>query len=298
MNSIIWHAITATAGTQQGLVTTAQVLQAGGTEDWIRWAVRAGRLVRIHRGVYAVAGSTSDDQALLAACLALGPTAAASHLAGVAVWGTAHVLPCLEVTTFDHQQRRLAGVTTHSSRLDRTDAVTTCRNLPVVVPALAVVQVARASHPDLVARVANDLVKRHVTTFDDVLAWIDRAHDGPRPNLRTLCERALAVGGHFDSPACRVICERLTRAGLTGFTLDYQVTDDDGVMLVDIAWPPPKVGIEYNGARDHDNPLARAKDARRRNRLAAAGWTMLQADRTMSPDDVVRWARGALAAAA
>lgn len=200
--------------------------------------------------------------------------------------------PCLEVTTFDHYRRRLPDVRTHWSRLDPSVAITSYQNLPVVVAPLSVVQIARDGDRYLVERVANDLVRRNVTTFAEILEWIDTARDGPRTHLRVLCVNALNVGGHFDSPTCRQLCLRLTMAGATGFRIDFQVADAQGVLLIDIAWPASKVGIEYNGAQYHDNALARANDGRRRNRLAAAGWTMLQADHTMSLDDVVHWGAG------
>jgi hypothetical protein len=106
----------------------------------------------------------------------------------------------------------------------------------------------------------------------------------------------LGLGGHDDSPAARGLCRGLTVAGLGPFEIDYQVTDEDGVMLVDVAWPPKMFGLEYNGRRDHDGRLARAADARRRMRLAALGWQILDVDCTMRLDDVVRWVRAALAA--
>ncbi|MGH9124892.1 MAG: type IV toxin-antitoxin system AbiEi family antitoxin domain-containing protein [Acidimicrobiales bacterium] len=294
---MLWSVIAAIAMTQHGLITRWQVLEAGGSDRWIQRCVQSGRLIRLRHGVYAIAGATSEHQALAAVCLSLGRMAAASHWAAVSHWGAEQVLPCLEVTTFDHYRRRLPDVRTHWSRLDPSVAITSYQNVPVVVAPLSVVQIARDGDRYLVERVANDLVRRNVTTFAEILEWIDTARDGPRTHLRALCVNALNVGGHFDSPTCRQLCLRLTMAGAAGFRIDFQVADAEGVLLIDIAWPASKVGIEYNGAQYHDNALARANDARRRNRLAAAGWTMLQADHTMSLDDVVRWALAALATA-
>jgi hypothetical protein len=192
----------------------------------------------------------------------------------------------------------LAGVITHRSRLDRTTAVFRHLDLPIVVPALAVVQVADTCHPVLVKSVANDLVKRHWTTFPAILEWIERVGDGRRQDLRDLCLRAIDVGGHFDSPPARALCAELTQAGAPPFQTDYQVKAAWGILLVDIAWPPLKVGIEYNGARDHaHNPLARRDDPRRHNRLTALGWSILHVDKGMSMSEIVDWALDTLAAA-
>src|SRR5579884_1390519 len=272
---MIWSVITAIAAKQAGLIARWQIIEAGGTDEAIRWALRQGRLIWVRRGVYAVTGSPEGDRALMAACLACGRTGAASHMAAAHAWGAEQIVDGLvQVSTFDRVHRRLPGVTIHRSRLDHDAATTKLDHLPVVVPGLAVVQCAKTCDAYLVARIANDLVKKNVTTFADILNWIAWAHDGPRPKLLRLCTNAMAVGGHYDSPACRELCQWLTKAGAIGYKLDYQVVDGEGVLLVDIAWVFCKVGIEYNGRRDHDNPLDRARDTRRRNRLAAAGWTM------------------------
>lgn len=55
-----------------------------------------------------------------------------------------------------------------------------------------------------------------------------------------------------------------------------------------------KVGLEYDGVADHDPLLARAHDARRRARLAALGWRMLDANSAVSYAEVVQWVLAAL----
>jgi hypothetical protein len=294
---MLWDVIRALTEIQYGLVTREQILDAGGTASWINWAVRTGRLKRVRQGVYAIAGVAPDHQPLMAACLAAGPSAAASHLAAAALWGAEQVKGGrLEITTFDNRDHRLPGVITHRSRLDPANATTAHHNVPIVVPALTVVQVAATCHPALVKGIAHDLVKRHWTDFPAILAWIDIVGDRGRRDLRDLCLRAINVGGHDDSPPARRLAESLRRAGVPKFELDYQVQTPDGVLRIDIAWPPIRVGLEYNGARDHETPLAQHDDARRRCRLAAMGWLMLDANRGMTDEEVVGWVVAALKA--
>jgi hypothetical protein len=245
-----------------------------------------------------MAGTSSEHQALMAACLAGGPMAAASHLAAAAFWGAEKVRgERLEITTFDSHFHRLPGVVTHRSTLDAQKAITRHRDLPIVVPALTVVQLAECCHPYLVKSVANDLVKRNWTDFRAILQWVDTVGDRRRQALRDMCLRALEVGGHDNSPTARTLGEVLIRAGVEPFEVDYQVETPEGVLLIDYAWPEPLVGLEYNGARDHDTPLARIDDAARRCRLAALGWRMLDANRGISHDEIARWVLAALAAA-
>lgn len=294
---MLWNAILVITSRQLGLITCEQAREVGASDAWLRWAVSTGRLIRIRRGVYAIAGVVPDHQPLMAACLAAGSTAAASHLAAAALWGAEQVLRThVEITTFDNRVHRLPGVTTHRSCLDPVRAITIRGGLPVVVAPLTVVQVAQTQDPFLAKRVANDLVKRHCTNFRSILEWIDTVDDRRHHGLRNLCLEAIEVGGHDDSPPARELCRRLKRAGVEPFEIDFQVTTPDAVLLVDVAWPRRKFGLEYNGAGDHDSPAARAADARRRFRLAAMGWQILDVNRSMPYDEVVRWVMAALAA--
>lgn len=223
---------------------------------------------------------------------------AASHLAAAWLWGAEQVKGgALEVTAFAGRRPQIPGFTVHRSRMDADRAITSHLSLPVVVPALTVVQLADTHHPHLVKSVANDLVKRHWTNFRAILEWIDIVGDRRREPLRRLCLQAIEVGGHDDSPAARLLGQALIRAGLGSFATDYPVETPEGLLLVDLAWPSVKLGVEYNGGRDHDGTLARRDDTRRRNRLVAAGWRVLDADRGMTHDDIIRWVTSAMAAA-
>ena len=79
--------IAAIAGRQHGIVTTAQLREAGLDEVAMHRAVRAGRLHRLHRGVYAVGHrSLSWRGRWLAAVLAAGDGAVLSHTSAAALW--------------------------------------------------------------------------------------------------------------------------------------------------------------------------------------------------------------------
>jgi hypothetical protein len=71
-----------------GLVELHQVRRRGVTEQNVRSRVGDGSLRRVDAGVYATMGSTRTwEQKVLAACLAAGPRALASHRAAAAIWG-------------------------------------------------------------------------------------------------------------------------------------------------------------------------------------------------------------------
>ncbi|MDQ1393180.1 MAG: hypothetical protein QOF30_2157 [Acidimicrobiaceae bacterium] len=284
---------------QFGLITFAQLIACGATMSWIRWALADGRLRRDRKGVYALVGSpATPHQALMSACLAGGSKSAVSHMAAAWLWGSEHVARgAVELTSFDGHTHQLPGVITHRSTLDPAQAITRSHGIPTVAAPLTVVQLARTQNSILVQRVANDLVKRHCTNFRDILAWIDLVGDRRQPALRELCLRAIEVDGHNDSPAARRVCEKLIRAGIEPFEVDFMVMTPDGILLIDIAWPRYKVGVEYNGGRDHDGHLPRSYDRRRGCRLTAMGWRILDVDRGMTYDDIIQWVKDTLAVA-
>jgi hypothetical protein len=64
------------------------MLEAGLTQDAVKRRISAGRLHRIHRGVYAVGHSgLSHEGTWMAAVLACGAGAVLSHRSGAELWG-------------------------------------------------------------------------------------------------------------------------------------------------------------------------------------------------------------------
>ncbi|MFL5908775.1 MAG: type IV toxin-antitoxin system AbiEi family antitoxin domain-containing protein, partial [Solirubrobacterales bacterium] len=76
------------AARQHGVVSSAQLDRAGIDKDGTSRRLRAGRLHRVHRGVYAVGHARlSFEGRCIAASLASGEPAVVSHMSAAAVWG-------------------------------------------------------------------------------------------------------------------------------------------------------------------------------------------------------------------
>jgi very-short-patch-repair endonuclease len=287
---------------QLSLVARRQFLTAGGTPDALRWAVRDRWLEPYRwRGVYAVVGAAkSEYRPLMGACLAAGDKAAASGLGAAWLYAASDIAPgALELTMFAGSYTRLPGVDVRRCELDAAGLVATRCGVPAVVPALCVVQLA-SRHRYLAERVANEFVKRHVTTFAAILKCLDdvAAHGRGSAELRRFLGRELEVAGHDDSTPARKLGRALRRAGLPDFETQFEVDTPDGSLFLDFAWPAAKVGLEYNGWLDHGTTRSAIdRDARRRARLAALGWVMLDATSGLSRAEVVRWTADALATA-
>jgi hypothetical protein len=114
-NSHLSLEIATTAGRQAGHITRGQ-LRALGANDMLigRWC-QAGRLLRVHAGVYAVGYRRVEPVAIaMAAVLACGDGALLSHDSAAALWGWRRWPRTPEVTST--VARRRPGIRTHRTR--------------------------------------------------------------------------------------------------------------------------------------------------------------------------------------
>jgi predicted transcriptional regulator of viral defense system len=72
---------------QHGIVSIRQLYTAGLSRDAVKRRVAAGRLHRLHHGVYAVGhAAIGNEGRWMAAVLASGPSAALSHRSAAELW--------------------------------------------------------------------------------------------------------------------------------------------------------------------------------------------------------------------
>lgn len=142
------------AAHQHGLVTRGQLRDAGLRRGAIQTRVRAGRLHRLHRGVYAVGHvAPNDRQRFLAAVLACGNGAALSHQSAAYLWGFLKPVPGpVHVTS----PSRAGKAQRQEVVLHRSPSVAeeTMRreDIPVTVPRRTIEDLARTLPPHLVRR--------------------------------------------------------------------------------------------------------------------------------------------------
>lgn len=280
---------------QMSLIATRQFEKAGGSVGALKWALRDRWLEPYRwRGVHRVVGSAPVlYQPLMGACLAGGDDAFACDLGAAWLYGVPDVAPALEIGA--PRSLRLAGVRARRLGLD-PQFIEARFNVPVVAPALCVVQVARR-YEILGQKVANNLVGRGITGFLEILQCLEAlAPSGPGSlALRKFLLKELEVSGHDDSPAARALGRALLHAGLGPFETQFVVDLGDGVALLDFAWPEVMVGVEYQGRADHARTHSQIDaDARRRARLSARGWQILDATAGISRGEVVQWTAATL----
>lgn len=126
------------AGAQHGVVGFCQLRELELTRSAIESAIRRGRLLPLHRGVYAVGHlALSRYGHWMAATLACGSHAVLSHGSAAALWGLRRQEEgCAEVTVpATRSRRRRAGIMVHGSRNMPAEEVTRREAIPVTTPA-------------------------------------------------------------------------------------------------------------------------------------------------------------------
>lgn len=255
------------------MVSRAQLVALGMRAGAILRRVRAGRLHRVHPGVFAVGhralGLPGREWA---AVLAAGPGAALSHRSAGARLGLRMWSGRVEVTV-PGAHRRVPGVIVHTTRsVHPDDVVRDETGLPRTSWARTVVDLAELLSVDELTRVLErSAVQRH---YDGraLAAAMTRANG--RRGMRTLLA-ALALGHHRMPQQTRSALEeeflKLVRSmQATHAKLNHWMQVGGVWLEADVWYPAERVVIELD-SRWHDTAGARERDAARDAALAAAG---------------------------
>ena len=253
------------ASASHGVVTRVQLLDAGISAHEIRWRVRGGGLIRVHRGVYCVGHRAPTTEATyLAAVLAAGEGAllhgqAAAHLLGI-LKGAA---PPPEVIA--RTQRRIEGVGTHRCRLlDARDA-TTVRGIPTTTVPRTLVDIAAELPVDALARACHEAGVRYGTTPKAVEAVLAR-----RPNSAGAKKLRRIIHGDVHVTLSTLEARFLELVHENG--LAPPITNRAaGGRRVDCRWPEQRLTVELDGYQFHNSRHSWELDRLREREARARG---------------------------
>jgi Transcriptional regulator, AbiEi antitoxin len=253
------------AGRQHGVVTLAQLLEAGLSRDAVKRRVEKSLLHRQHRGVYRVGHqSPSITARYLAAVLACGAGAVLSRLAAAfllqLIKGAA---PIPEVTST--VKRHVPGVITRRVRhLDARDT-SVVHAIPITTVPRTLVDLAGSMRLEPLARACHEAEVRHGMTAAAMEAALAR-----RPNAPSAWKLREVFGGD-----ARVTLSKLERAFLavlksTGLPLPETNRPVDG-RYVDCRWPEHRLTVELDSYTYHHTRHAWEQDRRREREARARG---------------------------
>jgi very-short-patch-repair endonuclease len=234
-----------TAGRQHGVVTTAQLTRAGLSAPAVSRRVAAGRLHRVHRGLYAVGHRGLSRQGTwMAAVLACGDGAVLSHRSAAELWellpaaaGLIHVT----VPAPGGGRSKRQGLRIHRSSLPAGDRRVRS-GIPVTTPARTIVDLGRSVPAATVRKAIREAEFRGLDLGDT-----DTDH------TRSDLERAflrLCRGHGLPEPEVNV------RVG--GFTVDF-------------LWRAERLAVETDGYRAHRGRQAFEDDRERELALGMLG---------------------------
>jgi len=268
----------AVADSQAGVVSRLQLIGAGVSGTSISRWVAAGRLQRVHRGVYTVGHRRLAREGFWwAAVLAAGPQVWLSHFAAAAAWGLLRPRAGRIDVVGPHLTARRGGpIRRHRSPLAAEDRAER-DGLPVTSVIRTIIDLADVATERQLAEALDQALLMNLL---DVGALRRRAAQmpgrrGARPLARALA-RLSDDGDEFLSDAERRVRDAIVEAGLTRPEANPRVPTGPGTWIrPDLVWREPGLVVELDGPH-HLMPNQRLLDRERDAVLRAAGQRILR----------------------
>ena len=276
------HAIVALATPQHAVLSLAQLVDLGMAPSTVRSRAKAGRLHRIHHGVYALVPEAllTKEGRWMAAVLACGPGAVLSHRAAAALHGLRRTdRTNIDVTVPRRRLCRHAGIDVHRSTMLTDADITTVHRIPCTSVARTFLDLAAVLPRRPVERAFDQAEMEDVLNMraiDDVLrrnpkhrgaaiveAILEEDYIGKAPTASELEEAMFALCRRVDAPLPLV--NRWVDLG-----------DGEPPIKADFLWRQQRVIVETDGRKYHGTRQARERDSRRDQRAILAGWTPIR----------------------
>jgi very-short-patch-repair endonuclease len=237
------------AARQHGVISAGQLHEAGIGDQGISKRTKAGRLHRLHRGVYAVGHPRlSFEGTCMAAVLALGEGAAVSHKTAAALWGMLKPAdgPIHVSVPGDGGRRKRRDITIHRSHTLIADLVTRRNGIAVTKPARTLHDLHRISPQPVFRRALRRALDLRLVGSTDVRREPDLTRSELERIFLRLCRR-----------------HRLPQP---------EVNARLGPHEVDFLWRRHRVVVETDGFRHHGDRTAFEADRARDAHLQSLGF--------------------------
>jgi len=261
------------AASQRFLIRRVQLFELGYDDNTIASRLGSGRWIRIHPGVYQVDHRPLDwESHLMAAVLACGPNALASHRAALLVWGLDGLASApLELTVPYSPLPIPAGVIVHRTRRPQERAEE--RGIPVTTVERTLLSCAAMLSRMTVAKALDSALRKRLTTldrvYDTLVAKGGRGVKGTRLMRSVLRDRindtATGSGSEFE------LLYHMQMAFLPRPELQFELLADGERRLPDFYWPALGKAVEVDGIDAHESADRLDDDLVRQNALMDLG---------------------------
>jgi predicted transcriptional regulator of viral defense system len=261
------------------VVALSQIRALGLTASAVRERVAAGRLHRIHRGVYAVGhAALTREGHWLAAVLACGPGAVLSHQSAAALLDLRSTARrSIDVTAAGRAGRSRPGIDAHAAKTLAHADRTTVNGIPCTTVARTLLDLAEVVDRHSLARACERADALRLLDMRAVTAAVARA-TGRRGAARL---RAILDDQDPSTLLTRSELERrfldLCRlAGIARPAVNTRLQLHDAIIEVDFAWRDARLVVETAGHITHGTRRAFERDRDRDRRLVLAGWRVVR----------------------
>lgn len=274
-----WTEVADLAQRQHGLVARRQLIKLGVPSASVSKHARHAGWRQVHRGVYALPGAMPGHELdVMAAVLALGDSAMASHLTAAHLHGIVRLLPPVidVLLPFTQRGRHLDDVHVSRTRTLKPGDRCLVQGIPCTTLPRTIIDASTVLEPPGIRALVIDARQRRKFDLGRVARRL--LDIGPVRNSGEL--RRILM--ELDGSGVESVLEEQARAELAAAGVPvprpgpHPVRAGDRIVHVDIAWPDRRVGVEVDGYGAHAGREAMDKDHRKQNALVREGWTILR----------------------
>ncbi len=223
----------------------------------------------------------TDEQRALAAVLSAGSSSYVSHHSGVAFWGVPGFrLAPMQVMSLRCRRRDTELAQVHLPRHLPDPFAAVLNGVPVVRPALLLLQMAPLVHPGKLQRMLDNLWSRRLLSGPSVRRELEPVMHRGRPGTVAMRELLDSLPEDYVPPASNLearFARILAEAGLPPMRRQVDLGDGDRWCgRVDFVADDLPLIFEVNSDRFHAALTDRAADALRRRRLEASGFEVVE----------------------
>jgi hypothetical protein len=251
------------------VISLTQLQFAGLSASAVRSRVAAGRLHRLHRGVYAVGHRRLTAHGRwMAAVLAYGPGALLSHRSAAVLWGLVVGGQVIHVTVPGRSARSRHGVRAHRATLRPEDAAVH-EGIPCTSVARTLLDFATDARPRELERA---LAQVEVLRLPHLPQLDARGHPGAGALRAAMSEEPALTASELEERFL-ALCEE---HALPRPAVNADVLVASGHVTVDFLWRQERVVVETDGYAFHSHRTAFERDRRRDQLLAREGFEVLR----------------------
>ncbi len=250
---------------QYGVIHVRQLLAVGLSHGQIATRVKNGRLVRIHHGVYAIAGMPLTDRGrMMAAVLAGNEGTVLFGASALANFNVLKQMPAVIDIVSPGTTPKIEGVRTHRSRWFPESQRTQYAGIATSNPSRAFVDYAYESNVYDLAGVLHELDHLRRLDIDAIAAYAQRLEHRRGTTDIDLAIEHYAAGsrGAYSDPE-RFMLLAIRAAGLPLPIANLPLDTPRGRFVMDAYWPGHHCAYELDWRQDHARPSTRARDKAR-----------------------------------